>query len=173
MLLAFMEDSFWYKSDYSYVENYSYSKGDKRGCIQKSLCPKDPKCTLGTKDFLTSDYKGQGYCEKDENDCPKEVKYSNMDITRPKLWQGAVKKYGGDFGSKSIFCTGNFLKWNKKATSYIEVQNLPVRAICRPDLKAYTLHFHDFNADRKYRSKHHKSKKHVHESKIQCLKEGK
>merc|ERR1711881_353006 len=30
MMLAFMEDSFWYKADYSYVENYLHNIGDKR-----------------------------------------------------------------------------------------------------------------------------------------------
>ena len=166
MMLALMEDSFWYKSDYSYVENYSYEKGDKRGCTQKSLCPKIPKCELGTKDFLTSDWKGMGYCDKDENGCPREIKYSNMDITKPKVWEGAVQDYGGDFGSKSIFVQGEILKWNKEKTSYDSVQNLPVRAICRADLKAYTLYFHVFQQD------HRKDKEHAEDEHVVCKEEG-
>jgi len=58
MLLAFMEDTFWYKADYSYVENYTYNKGNKQACSQKVLCPKIPKCKDGAKNFVTSDYKG-------------------------------------------------------------------------------------------------------------------
>jgi len=165
MLLAFMEDSFWYKADYSYVENYTYNKGDKRACEQKALCPAVPRCKIGTSNFITSDYKGMGYCEKDDNGCAKEVKYSNMDITQPKSWAGDVKKYGGDFGSKSVLVQGNFIKWNSDATSYTETQNLPVRAVCRPDLKAYTLYLHNFkwNSD---------TNKQEGDAKILCEKEG-
>merc|ERR1711939_266437 len=139
-----MEDSFWYKADYSYVENYTYNKGDKRACEQKALCPAVPRCKIGTSNFITSDYKGMGYCEKDDQGCAREVKYSNMDITKPKGWGGDAKKYGGDFGSKSILVQGNFIKWNEDATSYTETQSLPIRAVCRPDLKAYTLYFKNF-----------------------------
>merc|ERR1711976_146933 len=138
MLLAFMEDTFWYKADYSYVENYTHNKGDKRACAQKVLCNPIPACKLGTSNFVTSDYKGIGYCGKDENGCPIENKYSNQDLTHPKSWDGEYKQFGGDFGSKSILVQGNFIRWNHDATSYNEIHTVPIRAICRPDLKAYT-----------------------------------
>merc|ERR1712159_826160 len=96
MLLAFMEDTFWYKSDYSMVENYRHNIGDKRACEQKTLCPEKPLCKIGTSNFITSDYKGMGYCNKDSNGCAIEVKYSNMDITKPKPKQPAPPKPQSD-----------------------------------------------------------------------------
>lgn len=108
------------------------------------MCPENPVCKIGTSNFITSDYKGMGYCSKDENGCPIENKYSNMDVTQPKKWNNDYKGYGGSFGAKTIIVQGNFIKWNSDATSYNEMATLPVTAICGTTLESYTMKFYNF-----------------------------
>lgn len=165
MMLAFMEDSFWYKSDYSMVENYTHNMGNKKACYQKKMCPEKPVCKKGTSSFVTSDYKGIGYCSTDENKCEIEVKYSNMDVTKPSKWTDEFKQYGGRLGSKTIVVQGSFLRWNSDATSYSISSTVPVKAVCSNNLNTYTLKFYNF----KWNSGNQKQKG---DARFKCTKKG-
>jgi len=87
MMLGLVEDTKWYKANYRMVEAYNYKKGVASSCLQdKNLCAKDRACKIGADGIITGDFKGIGYCEKDDKGCAREVKYGNRDIGKPAAW---------------------------------------------------------------------------------------
>jgi len=145
MMLGLVEDTKWYKANYRMVETYDYKKGNVDGCKQdKHLCAKDRACKVGTSGEITSDFKGVGYCEKDDKGCPREVKYGNRDVTKPAGWGNNYFKYGARFSANTIVSLGNLLYWNSDGTSYNTVQIIPVEAFCNADFTKYTLRFHNY-----------------------------
>lgn len=165
MMMAFMEDTFWYKSDYRMVENYQHNADKKSACLQKKLCPKIPACKLGTDHFVTSDYRGIGYCEKDDSGCANEVKYTDQNTSQPLNWGKSYQEYGGVFGSKTIIVQGKFIRWHEDGKNFDSALNVPIKAICHKSLKSYTMKFNDFkwNSD---------TKKQNGNLKVKCTKEG-
>lgn len=83
MTLGLIEDTKWYKANYRMTENYHHNFKNNKFCHQKQLtaCPDPPVCAPNTDGFVTSDFKGIGYCERDESNCWKETKYSNRDTS--------------------------------------------------------------------------------------------
>jgi len=99
MTMAMFEDSGWYKSNYRYVENYTYRKGAGcKGLGNKSSCPNPPICKPRTQGFVTSSYKGIGYCEKDMSGCLNEQTYSNRNCMNEVEWERWFKNFGPTYG---------------------------------------------------------------------------
>lgn len=144
MTLGAAEDTKWYKASYRFIEPYKTNKGYSDKCKNLRSCPKTQICKPGTSDFVTSDYQGVGYCDKDDNQCDVEVKYENRDVHRPSLWGNEYLQYGAAYGRSSIVQQGLFYKWEKDAESYDTVENVSVEANCNHDHNAYTLEFNEF-----------------------------
>lgn len=136
MTLALCEDSGWYKADYSFTENYAYHKGE--GCKFTKSCPK-PICKAGTSGFITSDFKGVGYCQSDSNGCAKESMYSNRNCMNGGTWSSDYLKYGASYGGNCVIVQGKF---KRAAGGYIYSQSrLSVQAQCSNSRRSYTLTF--------------------------------
>lgn len=151
MMMAFLEDTNWYKSDYSVVENYMFHVMDPGHCSQKAKCPEKKICKLGEEDFVTGDFKGLGKCDKDDNGCPSEVKWSNRNVFRPAGWNRKYRQYGAVYSDRSILVQGKFVRWSTNGDDYTKVGVLSAESWCRKsDLSEYWISFKEF----KYHQKH-------------------
>lgn len=165
MMLGLMEDTLWYKADYSKVELYSHQIGQSSKCDEAEKCP-TKYCKIGTENFVTSDYRGLGYCSSDDNGCPIENKYANRDCSKPHAWDKEFLSYGADYSKKSILVEGTFLKWDRDGQSYNEVNVLSVQAFCdSTDFNQYFMKFNNFKLDRE-------SFEHKGEIVVKCEEEG-
>ena len=131
MMMAFLEDTNWYKSDYSVVENYMFHVMDPGHCSQKAKCPEKKICKLGEEDFVTGDFKGLGKCDKDDNGCPSEVKWSNRNVFRPAGWNRKYRQYGAVYSDRSILVQGKFVRWSTNGDDYTKVGVLSAESWCR------------------------------------------
>jgi hypothetical protein len=164
MMMAFLEDTHWYKSDYSVVENYMFHVMDPGHCSQKMKCPEKKICKLGEEDFVTSDFKGLGKCEKNEAGCPSEVKWSNRNVYRPAGWNKKYRQYGAVYSDRSIIVQGRFIRWDSDGDLYTEVGVLSAESWCKKkDLTEYWVSFKEF----KY---HNKEFEHRGDIFVKCTK---
>lgn len=157
--LALFEDLGYYKMNYRSVENYMDNY--KLGC--KALqddCPNPPKCRIGDKYFVTSDFLGIGYCVKDPKGCPREIKYSNRDCRSADGWPQSLAKYGASFGNNCTVVEGEF-KVMVGDTLYTQTQST-AQAECSVSNRSYILQFQNFH--------YNKDGKVVGDAKVTCTK---
>jgi hypothetical protein len=108
MTLALCEDTEWYKADYSFAENYTYSKG--KGCSVFNGCPQPAICEAGRQGFITHDKSGVGYCQENQQGCATESKFSNRNCASKGSWSGASDQFGASFGGDSAVAGGRFYR---------------------------------------------------------------
>jgi hypothetical protein len=148
MTMAFMEDTKWYKADYRVVENYSYMKHKPAHCSMKTTCNPQKSCKKGTSGFVTYDYRGIAYCDLDtEDNCYKEVRYGNRDVSKPSGWGADIKNYGASFGAQSVIVKGNFLRFVDNFSSIQNVSVTVAEAICDSSHSHYTMTFKNYAVD--------------------------
>jgi len=145
MTLALCEDTNWYKADYTFAENYNFNKG--RGCqVFGKTCPSPSICEAGRRGFITSDYKGVGYCSQNSNGCAVERKFSNRDCMKGAAWGTDGLKYGASYGSNCVLAEGKFKSLDGR---YIRSQSqVSVQANCTTAHTSYTLTFKNFQQDK-------------------------
>merc|ERR1712194_35444 len=144
-MMAFIEDTHWYKSDYSVVENYMFHVQDPGHCDQKMKCSQKKACKLDSGDFVTSDFKGLGSCEKDDNGCNSETKYSNRNVYRSAGWNKKYRLYGAVYSDRSILVQGNFIRWAAGGDDYSHVSLVSAESWCKErDHSEYWVSFRDF-----------------------------
>jgi hypothetical protein len=164
IMLGMAEDTKWYKADYSMVENYDYMADKPAGCKQDQMCPSDRSCSIGDSDFVTSDYRGVGYCQEDQYKCPREKKYGNRNTANPDKWPKSGRKYGGNFGESSFVVQGRFQKF--VGESYNTTKQVPVTGTCSDAQDSYTMLFKGY----KY---HSSSSSYSGDLTLTCTKKGK
>jgi len=147
--LALLEDTNWYKADYSRTENFTFLKNGGCDFVKGQSCPVDKPCEQGQKNFITRDYKGLGFCSKDKSGCNVERMYSNRNCDVETGWASNLKEtFGAYYGQNCLMVEAN-LKAKMPAgwiTTY-ESAKLPVYAWCSADSKKYTLAFKNFGRD--------------------------
>lgn len=141
MTLALCEDTGWYKANYNFSENFTYMKGT--GCELKQRCPNPPICRIGARSFITSDFKGVGYCKEDTRGCAQEVKFSNRDCMKADGWESWwATKYGASYGKNCSIVEGKFVRL---ANGYVYTETKTVaQALCNSSMTSYTLTLKDF-----------------------------
>lgn len=144
MSLALCEDTNWYKADYTFSENYTHNKN--AGCSAfEQTCPSPQLCESGTSGFITSDYKGVGYCSTNSNGCNVERKYSNRDCMIGSKWPSSHADYGASYGANCVIAEGKF---KRKSGSWIYSESqISVQAQCSHTNGSYTLTFKNFQQD--------------------------
>jgi len=152
--LALLEDTAWYKADYSKSENFTHGKGGGCGAVTgnvvaSKICPSPQACKSGTKNFIIKDYKGIGYCETNAHGCNDEKMYGNRDCDVEKSWPKKFKKkLGAHYGDGCAMVTANLKYKSKKGQTRTKNNvKLPVYSWCEDDVKSYTLAFTKFEYD--------------------------
>ena len=143
MSMALFEDSGWYKSNYRMVENYTTKKGTGCKAVKPSArCPTPQACVPNSEGFITRDFKGIGYCDKDNKNCPIEFKYGNRNANSASGWEASYKKFGAAYGNNSTIANGEFY-YSTRTQVQTETQ-VSVITKCNANHKSYTLTFQGF-----------------------------
>jgi len=140
--LALLEDTQWYKADYTRSEHWTYLKGEGCAAISGSACPTPSPCTSGTSGFITSDFQGVGYCGSDAQGCNTTKKYSNRDCNVEAGWPSGNKAKGAWYG-ENCAVTKATLKYKQNGYIYTSNASMSVWAQCN-DESSYSLWFKGF-----------------------------
>jgi len=143
--LALLEDTKWYKADYTRSEHWTYLKGQGCSAVSGSSCPTPSPCTSGTNGDITSDFKGVGYCATDGNGCNTTKKYSNRNCEVEAGWPSGNKANGAWYGDNCAV-TKATLKYKANGMIYTQPGNISVWAQCKGN-SSYSLWFKGFAVD--------------------------
>merc|ERR1740139_1423974 len=147
--ISLLEDTKWYKGDYTRAEHFTFGKGAGCGGIADKTCTSPAICNINATGIITSDFKGQGYCRADKNGCASETKYSNRDCSNGKEWSSSYKTYGfgPTYGGNCAVVKAKLkFKYNGRGP-YSMDPIMPVEAECSNDMESYPLTFKKFGYD--------------------------
>merc|ERR1711957_31347 len=150
LTISLLEDTQWYKGDYTRAEHFTFNKGQGCNVSSGSSCPSPAACKAGTRGFITSDFKGVGTCGRSSAGCEKENKYSNRNCEVEAGWSTNFKKYGlgPHYGDNCAVVNTDFkFKYNGRGAYRYQGQNMPVYAFCSEDRSSYTLKYKGFSYD--------------------------
>jgi len=144
---ALLEDTKWYKPDYSRAEHWTHLKG--KGCNFMSIgsdCPNPAQCRQGTSNFVLSNFMAIGLCRKNEQGCPYEAPYDNRNCEVEKGWPAAFKQnLGAYYGDNCAVVKGKFkYKQSNSRWAYNWQASISVYSECSNDSSKYTLTFKNF-----------------------------
>merc|ERR1740139_1840564 len=150
LTISLLEDTKWYKGDYTRAEHWTYLKGQGCSAVSGTACPSPSPCKAGTKNFITSDFKGVGLCTANQQGCTKEIKYSNRNCENSKIWNANFNKYGlgPSYGGNCAVVKANFkFKYNGRGPYHWNDVVMPVEAECNNQNSSYNLKFKQFALD--------------------------
>ena len=141
---ALLEDTKWYKVDYSYAENFEWLKGS--GCNLTKDCPNPPPCKAESSGFIMSNKQGVGYCEKDERtNCP--VERMDRSCNDSSHWDEDLTEEGATYGGNCAVVYTTFT-WPEEGDEVTrDSWNISAQVACDSSAKTYTVTYRGMKYD--------------------------
>merc|ERR1740139_1323795 len=148
LTISLLEDTKWYKGDYTRAEHWTTLKGQGCSAVSGGACPSPSPCTTGGGAIITSDFKALGSCSKNANGCNIETKYSSRDCTSGKSWNIEKYELGHTYGGNCTVVKAKLKFIYNGRGPYSFGKNglvMPVEASCNNGNSSYDLIFKKFD----------------------------
>merc|ERR1711957_1000256 len=150
LTISLLEDTKWYKGDYTRAEHWTTLKGQGCNAVQGGACPSPSPCTPGGGVIITSDFKALASCSKNANGCNIERKYEDRVCTSGKSWGIEDYELGHTYGGNcAVVKTKIKFIYNGQGPYSFGAKALamPVEAECNNGNSSYNLIFKKFDID--------------------------